>query len=186
MHFVGLGAPLTVSSKYSDYTVFPIDGGYEKAYFAGFAVDDLDGFFRVISRDAPTTPYKPIVTDNFKGSLAFPEDWKDFNKPAKLTLLDQAISYLRARGIPPFEIPRQYGGGQRYLVIVPEGTLRHSSVDDEEVLYVQVSFSLLLNAFYPHTLVHNGKPYLPVYPYTAAPVYAVMGYPGVFRFVPER
>ena len=96
-----------------------------------------------------------------------------------------AIAQLKAGNIPQFVIPKEYGGGEKYLVLLP---YLPNALDmltlEKEALFIGVPLSLLVSATYPYTNPQNVDPANRYIPYNTALTAYVVGSPGIFNFNP--
>ncbi len=101
-----------------------------------------------------------------------------------------AVTNLRGRGIPPFKIPAELGGGEKYLLIYgsDSGLFDNNAMLtlSKDIHFVPVPSSVLLSASLPAMKKSLLDQILPVYPHTPAGIFYVVGYPGIFRFVSAR
>ncbi len=95
--------------------------------------------------------------------------------------IDMAVNKLSAWNVPRFKIPPEYGGGEKYVVVVGGPVATHR-LKDEDVLLVAVPREFLDFVTYPvdPSGVSPGW-YVPLVPQVTA---YVMGSPGVFNFKP--
>ena len=93
-----------------------------------------------------------------------------------------ATARLRAMNVPMLTIPQIYGGGEKYVVVLPLSLL-NSGMEwtEKDVLFIGVPGDLLAAVTYPCGL-ETGVHYMPANPtYTAY----VVGSPGVFNFTTD-
>lgn len=122
-----------------------------------------------------------------------PVDWRRTATGLDSTCLTlaagNAINELKARGIPPFRIPDELGGGEKYLLICDSSLVdAHAMLAQrKDVFLVPVSTDILLAGSLPRVRTSAGNQVnFPVFPMTSMSFFYAVGFPGVFRFVSQK
>lgn len=115
------------------------------------------------------------------------DELNSFNPPNTLVFFEAiaaAIARLRAMNVPMLKIPEAYGGGEKYVVILPL-SISYGDMEwmEKDALFIGVPGELLAAVTYPvDALTQDFISYTPVNPtYTAY----VVGSPGIFNFTTD-
>ena len=134
------------------------------------------------------TPIPAILTWNITRHTFVETQWDGYlnyvkQKQALVAAITSAVGRLKGSNIPTFVIPKEYGGGNKYIAVVPDTYVQGDGTLDDDVLFIGVPVGFLAATSYPYTAVGGQNParFIPYNPVTTA---YVVGSPGVFNFSP--